>query len=59
MSKGRRLGKKSTVRDEELSFEARGRGSDLEPRPGGTRRSGKLGRGGAQELRRGAASCPS
>ena len=26
MSKGRRLGKKSTVRDEELSFEARGRG---------------------------------
>ena len=39
---------------EELSFEVRGRGIRCGVQAGGTRRSGELGRGGAQELRRGA-----
>ena len=48
MSKGRRLGKKSTVRDEELSFEARGRGI----------RSGAQARGDQEEWQAGQRGSP-
>ena len=50
------MGKKSTVREEELSFEVSVGKITSGVQVRGPRRSGELGRGEAQELRRGAAA---